>query len=318
MNPLTVHPLKLILLVLLPLAADAAPPPYWPVYPPSPYYYPPAPIHQPAASAPAEEAARATTVELTAEPAENSPSDVETAPLPLPNEESASDAGSYEAAVSSEAAVSNDNTEDALLAQEIAGAIQQGNFAEAYYLWRPRAEAGNADAQYGIGWMYHNGYGLAIDDDEAVAWWQLASRQGHIDATFALGMLYGLGEGDVRRDMKLAVSYYHQAAREGHEDARLLLRTLIAEGDSHARQLMQTLLEEERVKELTSPAQITSPKANVRKGPGTKYKVLITLKQEHALMPLKREGRWLLLGIKGKEFTGWVHDSLVGGEILTE
>jgi hypothetical protein len=206
---------------------------------------------------------------------------------------------------------------DTALLQEIASAIQQGNFAEAYYLWRPRAEAGNAEAQYGIGWMYHNGYGLAISDDEAIAWWEQASNQGHVDATFALGMLYGLGEGAaVQRNMQLAVSYYHRAAREGHEDARLLLRTLMAEGDSNALQLMQTLLSEGRAGEVTMPAAVQSSKANIRKGPGTQYKVMTSLQQGHPLLPLKREGRWLLVGIKGKAYTGWIHDSLIEKGIL--
>ena len=225
-------------------------------------------------------------------------------------------AENYEADISAEASSSYDDKIDTALAQEIASAIQQGNFAEAYYQWRPRAEAGNTDAQYGIGWMYHNGYGLAIDDDEAMAWWELASRQGHIDATFALGMLHGLGEGAVRRDMALAVSYYHQAAREGHEDARLLLRILMAEGDSSANQLLQTLLSEGRLEEIATPAAVISAKANVRKGPGTDHKVRTTLSQGNTLLPLKRQGRWLLVGIEGKSFIGWIHDSLVGKDIL--
>lgn len=210
-----------------------------------------------------------------------------------------------------------EETDESELVQEITLAIQKGNFAEAYYLWRPRAEAGNADAQYGIGWMYHNGYGLAINDEEAIAWWQLASRQGHRDATFALGMLYALGEGALRRNMKLAISYYHRAASEGHEDARLLLRTLIIEGDNNARQLMQTLLSEGRQAELSEATSVRRSKANIRKGPGTQYKVLTTLQQGHKLLPLKRQGRWILVGIEGKSYTGWVHDNLIDKSILT-
>jgi hypothetical protein len=244
---------------------------------------------------------------------------VDAAAIPLPNNEVKGIAPqsslkkkdkteSKEAAIPAETTRHND---DRRLLQEIASAIQQGNFAEAYYLWRPRAESGDADAQYGIGWMYHNGYGLAINDDEAIAWWKLASLQGHTDATFALGMLYSLGEGAVQRDMTLAVSYYHRAALEGHEDARLILRTLMAEGDNTATQLMQTLLNEGRQNEITTAATVQSTKANVRSGPGTQFKIVTSLQQGHQLLPLKRNGRWLQVGIKGERYTGWMHDSLI-------
>jgi hypothetical protein len=254
----------------------------------------------------------------------NEPERTETIALPLLDEESEQtaivghtreeNADSYITDASAETPNRDDG--DANTEQEIASAIQQGNFAEAYYLWRPRAEAGDAGAQYGIGWMYHNGYGLAINDDEAIAWWERASRQGHIDATFALGMLHGLGEGEVIRDMALAVSYYYRAAREGHEDARLLLRILMAEGDSNATQLMLTLFDEGRLEEITTPTTVISAKANVRKGPGTDHNVRTTLLQGNKLLPLKREGRWLLVGIEGKDFTGWIHDSLVEKDVL--
>jgi hypothetical protein len=323
MYRLIIHSSTLLLLTLLPLAGHAAPPPYWPGYPPPPYYYPPLPTplpikeatpSLPSVTAPPVNPPETSIIDgVVAEPsvaeqAEKESVKVETAVVPQPDPVE-------KVEVPAEGAIHDDNTR---LVQEIASAIQQGNFAEAYYLWRPRAESGDANAQYGIGWMYHNGYGLAISDDEAIAWWELASHQGHIDATFALGMLYGLGEGAVRRDMTLAVSYYHRAAREGHEDARLLLRTLMAEGDSNAIQLMQTLLNEGRQREITTPATVLSTRANVRKGHGTQFKVITSLQQGHQLLPLKRNGRWLQVGIMGKEYTGWIHDSLIDKDILPD
>ncbi len=336
MNTIATHTFRLLLFTLLPLASHAAPTPYWPGYPPSPYYYPPPPPVNPSARAPVATAVT-TAPEMPPAVEENSQQQmsapIDTAPQSVAEtappatdiiEEAVTitvhadpkDADDNEAVINEEL-TSRDTRETAeALAQEIAAAIQQGNFAEAYYLWRPLAEAGNAEAQYGIGWMYHNGYGLAIDDDEAIAWWELASLQGHVDATFALGMLYSLGEGQVHRDMTQAIRYYRLAALGGHEDARLLLRTLMIEENEDARQLMQTLLAEGREEEISSLATVTSKKANVRRGPGTQHKVLTTLQQGHKLLPLKRKGRWLLLGIEGKPYTGWIHDSLVGKEHL--
>lgn len=316
------------LVLLSPAAGYAAPTPYWPGYPP-PFYYPPgAASGRFAPSSTVQPTTQPTIDQLDAAAAPATGTDAaaqETVPATSPHEKpqrSTAEAlavkpvaeGSKDPQPLSKA----EPVEDSTFTEEIASAIQQGNFAEAYYLWRPLAEGGDADAQYGIGWMYHNGYGLAIDDEEAIAWWELASHQGHVDATFALGMLYSLGEGELRRDMAKAVSYYHKAAIAGHEDAQLLLRTLMAEGNPEARKLMHTLLATNRIAEITPPASITSNKANLRKSPSTQSKVIATLQQGATLMPLRREGRWLLVGIKGREYTGWIYDSLVGRDVLLE
>ena len=46
-----------------------------------------------------------------------------------------------------------------------------GDYAEAYCLWRPLAEQGYAEAQYHLGWLYANGNGLAVDIDRALGFW---------------------------------------------------------------------------------------------------------------------------------------------------
>ena len=112
----------------------------------------------------------------------------------------------------------------ALDIEDAVHAMREGNFAEAYCILRPHAEAGDAEAQYNVGWMYLNGYGLAINDSLALEWWQRAADQGHVDAIFSMAMLYSLGEGQVRKDMDRAVDLYLLAAEEGHEDARLIIR----------------------------------------------------------------------------------------------
>ena len=45
--------------------------------------------------------------------------------------------------------------------------------------WRPRAEQGDAEAQWRIGWMYHEGKGAPENDAEAVKWHRKAAEQGH-------------------------------------------------------------------------------------------------------------------------------------------
>lgn len=202
--------------------------------------------------------------------------------------------------------VQDNNTE--ILASQ---AIQAGNFAEAYYLWRPLAEAGMASAQYGIGWMYHNGYGLAIDDEKAARWWERAAEQGHIEALFALGMLYSLGEGQVERAMIRAVDYYYQAAQQGHEDARLLLQGLLARNNPHALDLLLLKLEQGEELPFGQSLEVTQPRGNIRKGVGTGTPVLITVEQGEPLRQFNKKGKWLQVLLPQRRLVGWIHRSLV-------
>jgi TPR repeat protein len=101
-------------------------------------------------------------------------------------------------------------------------ALSEGNYAEAYCRWKPLAQAGHADAQYHLGWLYANGNGLAVDIDRALEWWGAAARQGHADAQFAVGLAHTTGEG-IGKDLREAVVWYLSAARQGHQDARDIL-----------------------------------------------------------------------------------------------
>lgn len=125
---------------------------------------------------------------------------------------------------------------------QIEQAIKNGDFAEAYYLWRPLAEAGDASAQYGIGWMYHNGYGLSIDDQKAYDWWSKAAAQNYTEAIFSIGTLYQFGYGSLKKDNKIALGYYLMATVSGHEESRLILKTRLESGDKTIKPILSALL----------------------------------------------------------------------------
>ena len=124
----------------------------------------------------------------------------------------------------------------------IEAAIKNGNFAEAYYLWRPLAEAGDPSAQYGIGWMYHNGYGLSVDDQKAYDWWGKAAAQNYAEAIFSIGTLYQFGYDPLKKDNRIALSYYLMAAVSGHEESRLILKTRLESGDKTIKPILSALL----------------------------------------------------------------------------
>jgi TPR repeat protein len=56
------------------------------------------------------------------------------------------------------------------------------NYGRAIELYCAAAKAGSADGQYGLGWMYANGRGVARDDAIAGHLFALAAQQGHLQA----------------------------------------------------------------------------------------------------------------------------------------
>jgi soluble lytic murein transglycosylase-like protein len=62
-------------------------------------------------------------------------------------------------------------------------------------LYCEAARAGDAEAQYSLGWMYANGRGIERDDTAAAALFALAAAQGHADAERMLVRVGGPSEG---------------------------------------------------------------------------------------------------------------------------
>ena len=69
---------------------------------------------------------------------------------------------------------------------------------------KPLAEQGNAQAQYNLGVVYEDGWGVTIDGNEAVKWYRKSAEQGHAEAQSKMGMMYTIGKG-VTPDRKEAV-----------------------------------------------------------------------------------------------------------------
>lgn len=133
-------------------------------------------------------------------------------------------------------------------------AWQRADYPEAVKIWRPLAEAGDADAQFNLGQAYRLGRGVPINLTAAQTWLQRAAGKGHLDAQSTLGLLlfdsgnrtgglrwlkaaaeggepralliYGtaLFNGDgLRRDPVLAYAYVSRAAAQGLPPAKATL-----------------------------------------------------------------------------------------------
>jgi TPR repeat protein len=187
--------------------------------------------------------------------------------------------------------------------------MQQGNYAIAYCLWQPLAEQGDSQAQYNIGWMYHNGYGLTIDDQKALSWWLKAATTGSADAHFALGELYANGQG-VEKNLAIAMGWYISAAQKGHETAREILMGMLNSNDKLAVSTFQLLLKTDW-SILGEPMQVNVDKANTRQGPGTNYPVVITLQRGHRVIPLKQQNDWTYVGITQSGESAWIYNRLL-------
>lgn len=88
------------------------------------------------------------------------------------------------------------------------------DYETALAIWQPLAEAGDADAQFGLGQMYGNGFGVMMDDAAALKWYGLAADQGHGKALSSLAVMHQNGWG-VPMDEAEAIRLYTLAADAG-------------------------------------------------------------------------------------------------------
>jgi TPR repeat protein len=79
---------------------------------------------------------------------------------------------------------------------------------------RASAEQGDAQGEYCLGYLYHQGQGMLQDDAEALRWYRKAADQGYAKAQVGLGSLYYYGNG-VPIDYGESLRWYRKAADQG-------------------------------------------------------------------------------------------------------
>jgi len=128
----------------------------------------------------------------------------------------------------------------------VAASFQRG--LDAYYgakydialkEFKPLAEDGVADAQFNLGLMYYNGYGVLKDSPKAAHWYRLASEQGNGGAQLKLGLMYRSGNG-VPKDAAEAVSWLRLAAEQGLSSAQFILGFMYHDGDGVLKDATET------------------------------------------------------------------------------
>ncbi|MBX9755748.1 MAG: sel1 repeat family protein [Pseudomonadaceae bacterium] len=112
---------------------------------------------------------------------------------------------------------------------EAAAAFAAGNYAQAQTELGPLLEKNDPRAQYSMGVLYENGFGVSKDPAQAAAWYLKAAEQGNSDAQFNLGAMHEHGVG-IPVNYPEAVRWYRPAAEQGDIDALSNLGVLYNNG----------------------------------------------------------------------------------------
>ena len=105
-------------------------------------------------------------------------------------------------------------------------AWQRTDYPAAVAIWRPLADAGNADAAFNLGQAYRLGRGVPLNLALAHSWFERAARKGHLDAQTTLGLL--LFDSGSRPD---GLRWLKTAAERGEPRALLIYGTALFNAD---------------------------------------------------------------------------------------
>ena len=108
-------------------------------------------------------------------------------------------------------------------------AYNAGDYQTALSEWQGLAEEGHADAQFGMGLLYANGFGVSLDDELALKWYRLAADKGHSEAQCNLAVMYSNGWGVPQSDEE-AYKWYSLAADGGVTAAQMSLGKMYSSG----------------------------------------------------------------------------------------
>ena len=118
--------------------------------------------------------------------------------------------------------------------------LNEKDYTEAMRWYRKSAEQGYAKAQFNIGLLYDNGWGVGQDYQEAMRWYRKAADQGNARAQCNVGYLYESGNG-VGKDSKEAMRWYRKAADQDYARAQCNVGYLYESGKGVGQDYQQTM-----------------------------------------------------------------------------
>lgn len=108
-------------------------------------------------------------------------------------------------------------------------AYKKGDYATAFRLLQPKADAGDPNAQYLVADMYNTGRGVQKDPAQAIAYLRKGVDQGHAKSQFGLAAASLQGSG-TPKDVNLAAELARKSADQGDPAGQYLLGTLYLQG----------------------------------------------------------------------------------------
>ena len=113
-----------------------------------------------------------------------------------------------------------------------------GFAAEDFAEIKKKAEAGSADEQRLVGWLYLLGANVPKDSVEALKWFRKAVNQGYAAAQYDLAGFYYGGAGMPKNDAE-AARLYRMAAEQGHPGSQLSLGVMYWKGEGVLKDFVQ-------------------------------------------------------------------------------
>ena len=107
-------------------------------------------------------------------------------------------------------------------------AFQLRDYGSALRWLEPVANAGEAQAQFMLGFMHQNGRGVPADPEKGAALLRQSAEQGHAYAQFSLASSYRFGIG-VEQDLLEAHRWLLLSERNGYDPARQIRMVIEAE-----------------------------------------------------------------------------------------
>jgi TPR repeat protein len=115
--------------------------------------------------------------------------------------------------------------------REAQAAYENGDYNAAFSKFQTLANQHNQMAQYVVGVMYDNGYGVPEKDAEAVRWYTLSAGQGYALAQDMFGVLNYYGGDGFTKNYSEAVRWFRLAAAQGLASAQRNLGSMYSFGD---------------------------------------------------------------------------------------
>ena len=112
--------------------------------------------------------------------------------------------------------------------EELGEAYDRGDYATVLAGLTPRAEQGEALAQYRLSVMYFEGEGVPKDYTESAKWCRKAADQGHAWAQHNFGVMHRLGKGVPRNQIE-AAKWFRKAADQGNPLSQIAMAQMLIE-----------------------------------------------------------------------------------------